>query len=85
MGGMWTADCLAAFRQARAEEFRGPTRICFFGMAVDAHGRLIVQGAHDPKPGFFVSTTSFKNPSVASTSPATQLDASQVAQIVLPG
>jgi hypothetical protein len=50
----WKSNCLAEFRQAKAEQFRGPTKICFFGMATDDDGVPIVQGDSDPKPGYFV-------------------------------
>jgi hypothetical protein len=80
----WKANCLADFNRARAEGFRGPTKICFFAMATDASGRPIVQGASDPAPGFYVSTTAFQQPGAAPRTPQAQLDSNQIPFIVIP-
>src|SRR5690349_1200355 len=32
----WKPKCLPNFLQAKAEHFKGPTKICFFAMATDA-------------------------------------------------
>jgi hypothetical protein len=81
----WKADCLSDFRQAKAEDFRGPTKICFFGMATNKNGEPVVQGASDPKPGYFVSTTALKQPGQPATSQQAQLDSDTVPYVVIPG
>jgi hypothetical protein len=80
----WKAQCLPEFRQAKAEGFSGPTKICFFAMATEAHGLPIVQGASDPKPGFFVSTTSLRQPGEGPRTPQAQLDSNTVPFAVVP-
>jgi hypothetical protein len=80
----WKAQCLPEFRQADAEGFRGPTRICFFAMATDASGAPLIQGTTDPKPGYFVSTTSLKQPGQSSRTPQAQLDSNTVPFAVIP-
>lgn len=80
----WKADCLPEFRQARAEHFRGPTKICFFAMATDASGVPIIQGASDPKPGYFVSTTALTQPGANPRTPQAQLDSNTVPFAVIP-
>jgi hypothetical protein len=81
----WKADCLADFRKAKAENFRGPTKICFFAMATNAQGLPIVQGDADPKPGYFVSTTALKQPGENVRTPQAQLDSNTVPFGVIPG
>jgi hypothetical protein len=81
----WKPQCLADFRQARAESFRGPTKVCFFAMATDGAGVPIIQGAADPKPGFFVSTTALKQPGQNVRTPRAQLDSNTVPFAVIPG
>lgn len=74
----WKAECLPEFRQARAEGFRGPTKIRFFAMATDTDGVPIIQGDTDPKPGFFVATTALKQPGESPHTPQAQLDSNTV-------
>ncbi len=81
----WKAQCLPDFRKAKAEGFRGPTKICFFAMATDTGGVPIVQGAGDPKPGYFVSTTALKQPGQNVRTPQAQLDSNTVPFAVIPG
>lgn len=80
----WKARCLPDFRQAKAEGFRGPTKICFFAMATDAQGVPIIQGETDPKPGYFVSTTALKQPGENVRTPQAQLDSNTVPFAVIP-
>jgi len=80
----WKAQCLPEFRQAKAEGFRGPTKICFFAMATGADGLPIIQGVNDPKPGFFVSTTALKQPGEDQRTPQAQLDSNTVPFAVIP-
>jgi hypothetical protein len=80
----WKAQCLPEFRQAKAEGFRGPTRICFFAMATNASGAPLIQGNTDPKPGYFVSTTALKQPGQSSRTPQAQLDSNTVPFAVIP-
>jgi hypothetical protein len=81
----WKAKCLSDFRQAKAEHFKGPTKICFFAMATDAQGVPIIQGETDPKPGYFVSTTALKQPGEKVRTPQAQLDSNTVPFAVIPG
>ena len=81
----WKADCLADFRKAKAENFRGPPKICFFAMATNAQGLPIIQGDADPKPGYFVSTTALKQPGENVRTPQAQLDSNTVPFGVIPG
>ncbi len=74
----WKAQRLPDFRRAKAEGFRGPTRICFFAMATDARGVPIVQGNADPKPGYYVSTTALQQPGAEPRTPQAQLDSNSV-------
>jgi hypothetical protein len=80
----WEAQCLPTFRQAKAENFRGPTRICFFAMVADNAGVPVIQGANDPRPGFFVATTALKQPGADARTPAGQVDSNTVPFAVIP-
>ena len=57
----------------------------FFGVITDTHGRPVVQKAHDPAPGFFVSPTSLQRADRAREDPRRYVDASTIPYIVLPG
>jgi hypothetical protein len=81
----WKAKCLSDFRQAKAEHFKGPTKICFFAMAADTQGVPIIQGNTDPKPGYFVSTTALHQPGENLRTPQAQLDSNIVPFAVIPG
>lgn len=81
----WKASCLPEFRQAKAEHFRGQTKICFFAMATDANGLPILQGDADPMPGYFVSTTALHQPGENVRTPQAQLDSNAVPFAVIPG
>lgn len=80
----WKAACLPEFRQAKAEGFRGPTKVCFFAMATGADGVPILQSDTDPKPGYFVSTTALKQPGQNPRAPQAQLDSNTVPFAVIP-
>lgn len=84
-GCTWKANCLPEFRRARAEGFRGPTKVCFFAMATGADGVPLIQGEGDPKPGYFVSTTALQQPGQRARTPAAQLDSNTVPFAVIPG
>lgn len=81
----WKAECLPEFRQAKAEGFRGPARICFFAMATDSAGIPLIQGDADPRPGYFVSTTALKQPGENVRTPQAQLNSNTVPFAVIPG
>lgn len=81
----WKARCLPDFRQAKAEHFKGPTKICFFAMATDTQGVPTIQSNADPKPGYFVSTTALKQPGENVRKPQSQLDSNTVPFAVIPG
>ncbi len=81
----WKPKCLPEFNQAKAEGFGGPTKICFFAMAADAHGVPIIQGDTDPKPGYFVSTTALKQPGEHIQTQQAQLDSNTIPFAVIPG
>lgn len=81
----WKSQCLPEYRQARAQGFKGPQKICFFGMAADEHGVPLIQGENDPRPGYFVSTTALKQPGRDVRTPQAQLDSNTVPFAVIPG
>jgi hypothetical protein len=81
----WKPKCLTDFKQAKSEHFKGPTKICFFAMATDTKGIPIIQGATDPKPGYFVSTTALHQPGENLRTPQAQLDSNNVNFAVIPG
>ncbi|HRJ53065.1 MAG TPA: glycoside hydrolase family 75 protein [Candidatus Thiothrix moscowensis] len=83
-GGAWESDCLTKFNKAKAEGFQGATKIDFFAMATRPNGTPIIQGSSDPKPGYFVSTTSFKQPRINGKTPQAQLDSNTIPYIVIP-
>jgi Fungal chitosanase of glycosyl hydrolase group 75 len=56
----------------------------FFGVVTDRHGNPVVQSAHDPAPGFFVSPTSLQRPDLGVENPRRYVDASAIPYIVLP-
>lgn len=80
----WEPACLPAFRKAKAEGFRGPTKMCFFAMATGKDGVPLIQGAGDPSPGYFVSTTALKQPGHKAGTPQAQLDSNTIPFAVVP-
>jgi hypothetical protein len=80
----WKADCMTAFRQAKLEGFRGPTRICFFAMVTGPDGVPLVQRDDQPKPGFFISTTALRQPGVSAEEPDAYLDSNEIPFVVIP-
>lgn len=80
----WKASCLADFNRAKAEGFKGPTKICCFAMATTPNGEPIIQGALDPKPGYFVSTTALRQPGEKANTPQAQLDSNTTSFAVIP-
>lgn len=90
LSGSWldefylTRTCLPEFRQAKAEGFRGPQKICFFAMATDAGGAPIIRRSSDPRPGYFVSTTALKQAGEDARTPQAQLDSNTVPYVVIP-
>lgn len=85
VGGSWEPNCLTKFNRAKAEDFQGSTKIDFFAMATGSNGVPIIQGNNDPKPGYFVSTSSFKQPGINRNTPQAQLDSNTIPYIVIPG
>jgi hypothetical protein len=81
---VWKANCLVDFNKAKAEDFNGPTKICFFAMATQQNGKPIIQTPNDPKPGYFVSTTALQQPGVDRNTPQAQLDSNHIPFIVIP-
>lgn len=80
----WQANCMTKFNQAKAQGFSGSPKICFFAMATHANGKPVIQGANDPKPGFFVSTTALQQPGIDIRTPQAHLDSNQIPFIVIP-
>jgi hypothetical protein len=56
----------------------------FFGLVTDRDGKPVIQSAHDPAPGFFVSPTSLQNPDRPIADPRRYVNASTIPYIVLP-
>ena len=56
----------------------------FFGVVTDAHGNPVVQSAHDPAPGFFVSPTSLQRPGKRVEDPHRYVDATRIPYLALP-
>lgn len=56
----------------------------WWGIAVDGHGNPIVQGANDPAPGYYISTTSYERPEYPKTNPSRYLDSATEFFIVVP-
>jgi glycosyl hydrolase group 75 (putative chitosanase) len=56
----------------------------FFGIVTDAHGSPVVQSAHDPAPGFFVSPTSLQDPGRPVQDPRRYVDSTTIPYIALP-
>ncbi len=57
----------------------------WIGVVVDSSGRAIPQGAHHPRPGFLISTTSLQDRTRSNTDPLRYVDSEAVPYIVLPG
>ena len=55
------------------------------GLAKDGDGEPFIQGANDPFPGYYVSSTALADHSKAVNDPARYVDASKIPFIVLPG
>lgn len=56
----------------------------WYGIVTDASGTPIVQGATDPCPGFYVSTTSLQDHSKATTDPHRYVDSTKICYISIP-
>jgi len=56
----------------------------WWGILTDNHGEPVVQGAVDPAPGFYISTTSLSDGSRAWDDPRRFVDAETVPYIVIP-
>jgi hypothetical protein len=60
---------------------------CRYGVVTDnqkGSGKPVVQGPSDPAPGFYVSSTSYQDPTKKATDPRRYVDASTVPYAVLP-
>jgi len=60
----------------------------WWGIATDTglpDGRPLVQGPHDPFPGYYISTTAYMVPGFERTDPRAYLDSEKVPFIVVPG
>jgi len=60
----------------------------WWGIATDngaSDGRPLIQGQHDPFPGYYISTTAYQVPGFALTDPHAYLDSEKVPFIVVPG
>ena len=68
-------DCLSDAKDAHGH---------WCGIAVDIHGKPYVQGADDPAPGYYVSTTSLQDARYAYRDPRRYVDAEKYAGSVLP-
>ncbi|MBA3665372.1 MAG: hypothetical protein H0W61_14340 [Bacteroidetes bacterium] len=56
----------------------------WWGVVTDANGNPIIQGAGDPFPGLYVSTTSLVNSAYATTNPLRYVDSGNIPFFVLP-
>jgi len=56
----------------------------FFGIVTDSHGNPVVQSAHDPAPGFFVSPTSLQDPGKRVQDVRRYVDSTTIPYIALP-
>jgi Fungal chitosanase of glycosyl hydrolase group 75 len=56
----------------------------WWALVTDAGGEPLVQGAHDPAPGFYISTTALEDRTRRVTDPRRYVDASAIRYIVLP-
>lgn len=54
------------------------------GLATDDKGEPLVQGPHDPAPGYHVSSTALEDPSHPRTSPARYVDSERIPYFALP-
>jgi hypothetical protein len=57
----------------------------WWAIVADASGEPIIQGATDPSPGFYVSTTALVDPDFAPADPRRYVDAATIPYVVLPG
>lgn len=56
----------------------------WWGVVTDIHGNPVVQGADDPAPGYYISTTSYQRSDRAKTDPSRYLDSATERFIVVP-
>jgi len=56
----------------------------WWGLACDGEGIPFIQEASDPAPGFFVSTTSLEDHSLAASNPRRYVNSGQIPFVVLP-
>lgn len=56
----------------------------WWGLATLRGGSPVIQGPNDPAPGFYVSTTAYKNPGFRNGDPRRELDSERVPFIVVP-
>jgi hypothetical protein len=56
----------------------------WWALATDSHGHPYIQGANDPAPGYYISTTSLEDPSKAVSDPARYVNAETVPFVVIP-
>jgi Fungal chitosanase of glycosyl hydrolase group 75 len=54
------------------------------GLVTDSRGRPVIQGPHDPYPGYYISQTSLFDKTKQRTDPARYVDARLIPYIVLP-
>ena len=57
----------------------------FWGIVTGSNGVPIVQGATDPAPGYYISTTSLQDPAFSKRDPRRYVDSDSIPFIVLPG
>jgi len=57
----------------------------WYGVATNKDGEPIVQGADDPYPGMYVSTTAYTHPGISADDPRRYLDSEKVPYVVIPG
>lgn len=57
----------------------------WWGVVTNAHGQPVVQGPNDPRPGYYISTTSYQRPGYAVDDPRRYIDGSKVPAVVIPG
>lgn len=56
----------------------------WWGLATDSRGKPVVQGANDPAPGYYVSTTALADPRFKPTDPRRYVDSEKIPFIAMP-
>jgi hypothetical protein len=67
--------------------FAGDDEVLYraWGFLLDKHGEPVIQGLHDPAPGYYVSTTALRYESLPLTDPKSYFDSASLPGATLPG